>query len=163
MSYFALILSLLMGVSSLAWGFYDGGYPDIAFAILGLGLLWGWSIWRRWRWFSRVGLLALTLGAAAGLWQNLPFGWMLAGGVGGLLTYDLSAFIYRLRFAAPGEDTGQLERTHLARLGLLIVLTITFASIVMLWQSEFTFEWAIFLGLASVWGVSLLVRWMMRN
>ena len=163
MSYFALIFNLLLGVSSLAWGFYDGGYPDIAFIILGLGLLWGISMWRRWRWFSGIGLAALTLAAAAGLWLNLPFGWMVTGCVGGLLVYDLSVFIDRLRYAAPGEDTGHLERTHLARLGLLLVLTLTFASIAMLWQSAFSFEWAIFLGLASVWGVSLLVRRMIRN
>jgi len=33
----------------------------------------------------------------------------------------------------------------------------------MLWQSAFSFEWAVFLGLASVWGLSLLVRWMLRK
>jgi hypothetical protein len=163
MSTIALIINLLMGAGSLTWGFYNGGYPDIGFAILGVGLLWGLSIWRRWRWFSAIGLAATTLAAAAGLWINLPFGWMLVGGVGGLLAYDLSAFINRLRFAAPGEDSKRLERTHLARLGLLILLTLIFSSIAMNWQSEFSFEWAIFLGLASVWGVSLLVRWMIRN
>jgi len=163
MTYFGLIFNLLMGVGSLAWGYFYDGYPDIGFALLGLGLLWGWSIWRRWRWFAPIGLVATTLAAAAGLWINLPFGWMMAGGVGGLLVYDLAAFIHRLRFAAPGEDSKRLERTHLARLGLLIVLTFILSSIAMLWQSEFSFEWAIFLGLASVWGMSLLVRWMIRN
>ncbi|NQU30776.1 MAG: hypothetical protein HQ525_08925 [Anaerolineae bacterium] len=163
MSTIALIINLLMGIGSLAWGYYDGGNPDLAFAILGLGLLWGWSIWRRRRWFSAIGLTATTLAAAAGLWINLPFGWMLVGGVGGLLAYDLSSFSNRLRYAAQGEDSKRLERTHLARLGLLIVLTLIFSSIAMSWQSAFSFEWAIFLGLASVWGMSLLVRWMIRN
>jgi len=163
MSYFGLVINLLMGIGTLAWGYHAGGYPDIGYAILGLGLLWGLSIWKRWRWFTSIGLAATILAAAVGLWINLPFGWMMTGGVGGLLAYDLSSFINRLRFAAPGEDRKRLERTHMARLGLLIVLTLIFSSIAMFWQSEFSFEWAIFLGLASVWGVSLLVRWMIRN
>ncbi|MBT3314031.1 MAG: hypothetical protein HN390_05415 [Anaerolineae bacterium] len=163
MSYIALAINLLLGTSALAWGYYDGGYPNVSSAILAIGLFWGISIWRRWRWFAKIGFIAYTLSAAVGLWLNLPFGWMLAGGVGGLLVYDLSAFIYRLRFAAPGEDVKRLSLAHLARLGLLIVLTLIFSSIAMLWQSAFSFEWAVFLGLASVWGLSLLVRWMLRK
>ncbi|MCP4140774.1 MAG: hypothetical protein GY755_10870 [Chloroflexi bacterium] len=163
MSYIALAISFLFGTGALAWGFYDGGYPDVSTAILALGLFWGISIWQRWRWFSKIALAGYILSAATGLWLNLPFGWMLAGGVGGLLVYDLSAFIYRLRFAALGEDTRRISLAHLARLGLLILLTMIFSSIAMLWQSAFSFEWAVFLGLASVWGLSLLVRWMLRN
>ncbi len=163
MATIAMIINLLMGIGSLAWGYYNGSYTKVAFAILGLGLIWGWAIWHRWRWFPAIGLTATTLAAAAGLWINLPFGWMLVGGVGGLMAYDLSSFNNRLRFAAPGEDSKRLERTNLARLGLLIMMTLILSSIAMSWQSEFSFEWAIFLGLASVWGVSLLVRWMIRN
>lgn len=161
--YFALIFILLIGVGSVAWGFYNGGYLNFAFAILGVGILWGWSIWRRWNWFSGIGLIAFTVAAAAGLWLNLFFGWMLIGGVCGLLVYDLSAFVNRIRYSVPGEDTQRLKRSHLTRLGLLVVLIVIFSSVAMLWQSAFSFEGAIFLGLAGVWGVSILVRWMIRN
>jgi len=160
---FGAYFSLWMGTFALAWGHYQADQPPYVWAALGIGTLWTWGLLQHKKWMPRFGLALLTLLAAAGLYQSLPFGWMFAAALSGLASYDLSNFCLRLRYAAKNEDTRLLQRVHFTRLGIMTVLGLILSSIAMLWQAEFTFEWAIFLVLIGVWGASLLVGWVRQS
>ena len=155
--------SLWMGSLALAWGYYQADSTPYIYAALGIGTLWTWGLAQRIKWMPNLGLVATTLLAAFGLYQSLPFGWMFAAALSALTSYDLSNFRLRLRYAAKGEDTSLLQRVHFTRLGIMTLLGLIISTIAMLWQAEFTFEWAIFLMLAGVWGVSLLVGWVRQS
>ncbi len=160
---FGAYFSLWMGTLALAWTYFNADMPPYTWAALGIGSLWTWGLIRRKKWMPGLGLIALTLLAAAGLYQELSFGWLFAAALSGLLSYDLSNFALRLRFAAPNEDARLLQRVHLTRLGVMTLLGLGFSTFAIFWQAEFTFEWAIFLMLAGVWGISLLVGWVRQR
>lgn len=163
MTTIALFTSLVMGIAALTFGYMDGGYRYPAMMLVGFGFLWLLAQFRHWTWFSSIGLLVLTGTAAAGLWLELASGWMIVGVLGGLFTWDLSDFARRLRYIPPREDQHDLERFHLARLMVLAALGLLLASGAMIVQLRFTFEWAIFLVLIAVWGISQLVSWLRRG
>jgi hypothetical protein len=146
-----LLASLLLGTGSLAWGYFERGWAEPAAAMLAVGPLWALAVWRRWTWFSSLGLVLCVLAAAAGLWLGLAPGWMLAGSVGGLLAWDLTDFARRLRDARAGEDLRNLERAHLARLGLVGLLGSLLGTIAMRVSLRLTFEWALLAGLLAAW------------
>ena len=160
---FGAYFSLWMGTLALAWGYFQADTPPYMWAALGIGSLWTWGLAQRVKWMPGFGLTLTTLLAAAGLYQSIAFGWMFAAALSALASYDLSNFSLRLRYAAKNEDTHILQRVHFTRLGIMTVLGLILSSIAMLWQVEFTFEWAIFLMVIGVWGISLLVGWVRQS
>jgi hypothetical protein len=159
----ALLVSLLMGIGSLAWGFYTSGYTQPAIWLMGLGLVWALCLWRRWWWFASLGLIASVSAAAAGLWLGLGPGWMITGCLGALMTWDLSDFARRLRSRAGEDDLHALERAHIARLTILAVLGLLLATAAMLVRLRFSFEWAALLVLVAALGLTQLISWLRRG
>jgi hypothetical protein len=160
----ALVLSIILGAGSLAWGYAQVGLPQLARWILAFGLLWLVAVWRRWRWFATVGLSVYFLVAALGLWfLNFSPGWMFAGAMGGLLAWDLTDFRWRQRFAASNEERRVVERRHLLRISLVALLGFGLASWAMAVKLQFNFEWAALL--AIVVGVALIqvIGWFRRR
>ena len=160
---FGAYFSIWMGTIALSWGYRQADLPPYMWVALGIGSLWTWGLAQRIKWAPNLGLIATTLLAAAGLYQALPFGWMFAAALSALMSYDLSNFSMRLRYAAKNEDTQLLQRVHFTRLGIMTMFGLILSTVAMLWQAEFTFEWAVFLMLAGVWGISLLVGWVRQN
>lgn len=153
-----------MGVGSLAWGYAQVGLPQFAHWIILFGALWLISIWRRWRWFSYVGLALTFLVAALGLWfLDFPPGWMFAGAIGGLLAFDLTDFRYRLRFSASDEERRVVERRHLLRVSFLALLGVGLASWAMWLKLQFNFDWALLLAIVAVFGIVQFVIWLRRR
>jgi len=84
----ALIVSIVLGTGSLAWGYVGVGLPQIARWIVIFGAVWLIAVWQRWRWFAHLGLAAFFVAAALGLWfLNFPPGWMFAGAICALLAW----------------------------------------------------------------------------
>jgi hypothetical protein len=169
MTFAAFVASVLLGVGSLSYAYAGAGFAQIARFLLLFGALWIFAGWRCWTWFSSLGILSLVALAGFGLWVELPPGWMLSGALGGLLAWDLSDFMRRLRFAA-GQGTPKqydelksLERRHLARLTVIALAGLLLASIAMLVRLEFTFEWVVLLTLVTVLGATQLVAWLRRR
>jgi hypothetical protein len=163
MTLFALLFSIVFGVGSLAFGFHLAGFTLFVRWILFFGAAWLVAIWQRWNWFAYIGVAFNLFVAALGLWLfNFSPGWMFAGAIGGLLTLDLTFFWERVRFIDSDDERRGFESRHLLRIGLLVILTMTFASLAMLIKRQFTFEWG------SVWIVILafgcvqLIYWL-RN
>ena len=160
---FSAYFTLWIGTLALAWAYHQANLPNLLWSSLALGALWTWGLLQYKKRMPVFGLILITLLSVIGLFNDLPFGWSFAAALSGLLSYDLSNFRLRLRFASLTEDTKMLQRVHLTRLSLMTFLGLTLSSIAMLWQAEFTFEWAVFLMLVGVWGISLLVGWVRKN
>ncbi len=163
MIWFAFILSLVLGLGSLALSFARIGQSALAISLGLFGLLWLYSAWRRLTWISTLGIF-LSLGLAAfGLWSDLSSGWMLAGALGGLMSWDLADFIRRLWSTPDTKEKRNLERRHLARLTIVAVFGLILASIVMVVRLEFSFEWVVLLTLVAMLGISQMIAWLRRR
>ena len=158
MTLVALILSIILGTGSLAIGYSQMGLPDPARWSLLLGALWLAGHWRKWYWFSSVGLLITIIAAAYGVWREFPTIWMLLGALGGLLGWDLSDFARRLSYAAPMDDTQGMERRHLERVGIVAALGLAIALLsVFIHIQRLAFEVAAALILLAALGLTRLV------
>lgn len=160
---FGTYFTVWMGTLALGWSFFQADRPAYLWGLLGVAALWTWGLIRSKNWMPGLGLILFTLTAAAGLYQSLPFGWMFAGALSALISYDLSNFSLRLRYAAPTEDTVLLQRVHFTRLGVITLVGLALGTVSIVWQAQFSFEWMLFLMMAGVWGISLLVGWVRQN
>ena len=160
---FSTYFTLWMGTLALAFAYQKADLEIYLYAPLLIGSLWTWGLLRFKERMPRFGMILLTLLAIIGVFKELPFGWMLAGALNALLSYDLSNFYQRLRFASETEDKKTLQRVHLTRLSIITFLGLALSTSAMLWKAKFSFEWAIFLMLVGVWGISLLVGWVRKS
>ena len=158
MTIIALILSILLGTVSLAMGYSQAGATDYPRWFLLLAGLWLVAHFRKWYWFASIGLLAVIVAAAYGVWHGFPTVWMLLGAVGGLLSWDLSDFVRRLSYASPMDDTRSLERRHLERVGIVAALGLGLALLsVFVHFQRLAFEVAVVLVLLAALGLTRLV------
>lgn len=163
MTIIALVLSILVGTGSLAIGYYQAGLVDPARWFVLLGLLWLAAHYRRWYWFSALGLFISVFGAGYGVWNDFRAAWMLLGALGGLLGWDLSDFAMRLRYAAPTDDIKGMERSHLARVGVVAALGLGLAYLSTVIQvRRLAFEAAVGLVLLAALGLTRLAMRLRR-
>jgi len=156
----ALLLSIVLGAGSLAWGYIGVGLPIQARWILVFGVVWLLAVWRRWSWFAHIGLTGYFLAAALGLWfLGFPPGWMFAGVTCGLLAWDLTAFRARQVYAASDAERRTVELRHLLRLSLLALLGFGLASLAMSLEFRLGFDWAAFVALVVALALSQIIRW----
>jgi hypothetical protein len=161
---FGLLFSIALGIGSLAWGYVQVGLPQFARWILVFGAIWLVAVWRRWVWFSTVGLIFNFLAAALGLWLlNFPPGWMFAGAIGGLLAWDLTDFRDRLRFSGSDEERRVVETRHLRRISLLAMVGVGLASLAMIVKLQFNFEWALLSAAVAALGIMQIVAWFRKR
>jgi hypothetical protein len=160
----ALLVSIALGIGSLAWGYRLVGLPDFARWVLILGAVWLVAVWQRWRWFATVGLVLSFIAAALGLWfLDFAPGWMFAGAIGALLAWDLTYFRERLRFVASDNERRGLEGRHLVRIAVLALFGFLLASVAMAIKFQFNFQWAVLLAVVAILGVIQLVVWFRRR
>ena len=161
----AFIISLIIGMGSLAWGYYDSGDWQLALVPAVLAVVWCVGLWRRWYWFASLALLVVVGLAAYGLWINLSAGlnWMIAGVVGSLIAWDLSDFLRRIYLGARDDRTRSLERGHLARATVLGVAGMLVGSLPLVIRLQFSFEWGVLLLLVATIGITQLVSWLRRG
>ena len=163
MSYFAFVVSVLIGVGSLVYAYVGTGLDNVVRGLLILGVLWLFAGRKRWTWFSVIAILLIVALAGFGLWIALSPGWMIAGALGGLLAWDLSDFMRRLQFVHFTDDKRGLERRHLTRVTIVALLGMALATIAILVRLEFSLGWMMLLALVGVLGVTQLVSWLRRG
>jgi hypothetical protein len=122
MTIIAMIISIIIGTASLGVGYSQAGYDLYARWLVLSGVVWLFSYWRRWYWFSSAALILFIVAAGYGVWRDFTSAWMFLGALGGLLGWDLSDFSQRLRYAAPTDDVQGMERRHLTRVGMVALL-----------------------------------------
>jgi len=154
----AMVLSIVTGTGALFVGFSQAGYGSLARWIFIFGAIWLFAHWKRLYWFSSLGVLVFVFTAGYGVWKDFTSAWMLLGALGGLLGWDLSDFAMRLRYAAPTDDVDDMERRHLARVGMVALIGggLAFLSTV-IHIKRLAFEVAVGLILLAAIGVTRLV------
>jgi len=158
MTIISLIISIILGTGSLAFGYSQKGFSSPPLWFLLLGALWLAAHWRKYYWFASVGLLVTIIAAAYGVWREFPTIWMLLGALGGLLGWDLSDFARRLSYASPMDDTRDMERRHLERVGIVAALGLGLALLSLFIHIErLAFEVAVGLVLLAALGLTRLV------
>lgn len=163
MTIIAMVLSIALGTGSLAYGYSQAGFTDAARWFLILGIGWLLAHWRKYYWFSSVALFIILIGAAFGVWYEYLTIWMLLGALGGLLGWDLSDFARRLSYAASTDDMIDMERRHLARVGIVAALGIGLALLsLFIHINRLAFEVAVGLVLLAALGLTRLVMGLRR-
>src|SRR5258706_2617965 len=164
MTLVVMILSIILGTGSLSVGYFQAGLYDPARWSVLLGIVWILAHWRKYYWFSALGLFLTLIAAAYGVWNSFTTIWMLLGALGGLLGWDLSDFARRLSYAAPTDDTQGLERVHLERVGGVAVLRLRIALVsVFIHVKRLAFEVAVGVGVLFALGVTRLVVWVRKD
>ena len=154
----AFIISVFVGTGSLAYAFSQAGYPDPARWIILIGIVWLLAHWRRLNWVSSIVLILAIIAAGFGVWNDFPTVWMLLGALGALFGWDLSDFAMRLRFAAPTDDIQDMERRHLARVGVVALLGGVLAALsIVIHIRRLAFEVAVGLILLAALGLTRMV------
>ncbi|MCC6500217.1 MAG: hypothetical protein IT313_08130 [Anaerolineales bacterium] len=158
MTLIAFIFSVVLGCGSLAYGYSQSGITEPVRGFVWLGVLWLLAHWKRLDWVSSIAFLITICSALYGVWNGLASIWMLLGALGGLLGWDLSDFARRLRFVTRTDDIPDMERRHLARVGVVAALGIgiSFLSLV-IHVKRLAFEVAVGLILLAALGLTRLV------
>jgi len=148
---------------TLVWGYAGVGLQVAARWLLVIGALWLLAHWQHWYWVGSLGLLAFVAAAAVGLWIGLSPGLMVIGATGGLIGWDLAAFMRRMRLASPRDDLRGLEMRHLARVGIVAALGGAIAAISVFVKVRIPFELAVLLALVGTLGLTRLAFWLQRE
>ena len=163
MTIVAMILSIILGTGSLAYGYSQAGPTDPPRWFILLGILWILSHWRKYYWVSSTAFFITIIGAAYGVWNNFTTLWMLLGALGGMLGWDLSDFARRLSYAAPTDDIQGMERRHLERVGIVAALGFGLAILSLyIHIKRLAFEVAVGLVLLAALGLTRLVMRLRR-
>ncbi|HXQ37466.1 MAG TPA: hypothetical protein VN843_25875 [Anaerolineales bacterium] len=163
MTIIAMVLSIILGTGSLAYGYSQMGLSENARWFVLLGIIWLLAHWRKYYWFSSVALFVTLIAAAFGVWVEFSTMWMLLGALGGLLGWDLSDFARRLSYAASTDDIVGMERRHLARVGIVAALGFGLALLSLYVHiNRLAFEVAVGLVLLAVLGLTRLVMGLRR-
>ncbi len=158
----ALGLSIFISIASLAWGYAQAGFSDISTWIIFFGLLWLYSQWRGWNWFSSLGLFLAILAAMIGLWFDFMFEWIFSGAIFALFAWDLTDFRQKVHFMTSREDIKGMQRRHIARLYILALAGLILTSIMLSMRAQFSFEWAVLLVFVIMLGLLQLPAWIRR-
>jgi hypothetical protein len=145
----------------LALDWFLNGYFLVAAAILLLAAAWLFAEARRKRRAASIGLVGAIICASAADLLNLTPALLVPGLALALAAWDLSDFERRLDFAAQPEDRPTLERTHLLRLGSVLVIGIVLSEIALsLAGIRITFEWTVIFIVLGAWGLTTLIGWL---
>lgn len=154
-----LVSSIIISMGSLAWGYSEAGLDIFTRWVLIFGVVWLFTQWQGWRWFSALGLFIVILASAFGLWFGFSPGWMFSGAIFALFAWDMTEFRLRMRSMVRDAAMRGMERRHLARVSLLSLAGLFAVSIVMFVRGQFTFEWGALLVIAILLGLSQLAGW----
>lgn len=163
MTVVALVSSIIISIGSLAWGYAGVGFDIFARWIVIFGMIWLFTQWQGWGWFSSLGLFLVILLSAFGLWFGFTPGWLFSSAIFALFAWDMTDFHRRMRLMAKDDNMRGLERRHIARVSLLSLAGLGLASIAMLVRVQFTFEWGALLVLVILLGLSQLVGWFRKQ
>jgi hypothetical protein len=158
----ALASSIIISVGSIAWGYSEAGFAIFSRWVIVFGIVWLITAWRGWGWLSSPALAVAVVLSAVGLWFGLTPGWMFAGGIFALFAWDVTDFRHRMISVAADDNARALERRHIARISLLSLIGLFLASIAMIVQFKFTFEWGALLVIVILLGLGQLAMWLRK-
>lgn len=154
-----LIFSIAAGTGSLAWAYARAGFGITAHWILFFGLLWSFASLQRWRWVSVIAFLLSVLLGIIGIWVGISIGWMFNSTIYTLIAWNLTDLNQKLRMLNQREDRRGIERRHIARISLLVLVSLMIGSLLLFWRNQWTTEWGLFLIANGTAGLAQFMRW----
>jgi len=158
----ALTIGIILSTGTLAWGYMSMGLETVARWIIAFGVLWLFSQWQRWKWFSSLALFLSMLFAIIGLWLSFPIGWMFASAIFAVFSWDMTELRTKLKFLMPRDDAKGIERRHIARVSFLAMGGLLAASLMVLWWIQWTTEWGNFLLAVTILGLTQVAAWIRK-
>jgi hypothetical protein len=148
---------LVLSIGLLAAGYFINGLVWPAVAILIFGILWSVGLVLRWDWVSLLGLFAAFGVAAVGLVLDLSNVFLISGALFAFLTWDLDGFYFRILKASPEDNTSSLEKNHLVRLALPVLVGAFLSAFALTVHLRTSFEWLVILVFFLFWGIGRMV------
>ena len=159
MTRFLYILCVVLSTAALSAAWFLAGNPQAALSILALmplQLLFkarGAKIQH----IPGIFLVILVLLSAAGQWSHLNLSLSLAAVICALLAWDLQEFSQRLTQIPPEDHPLQVERTHLLRLAIFVIASLTVNLISLTLHLHAGFEWTLALAALAFLGIDALL------
>ena len=133
---YILLISIIFSAASFFYGYFGAGMADAANWIAILGAGWLVAIWRQWRWFPPAGLFISLVIAMIGVWLGVSIGWMFSGAIFALVAWDMTELQKKLLALPAREDIKGMERRHLIRVSLLVVLGLSIGWLLNAWANK---------------------------
>ena len=157
-----MYLSMATGFISIAAGLQKVGAWQASLSLLASIMLLFVLAWRGFRATCGLALVITIFAAAAGLWRGMPLVYAVGGVIGGLAAWDLEGFLIRLTLATQEDNPLHIERTHLTRLAVILLLGGGISTATQGININFNFETAAVLAIFSFAGIGTLINWL-RN
>ena len=156
-------ISLGCATCALVAGYAIGGLWIWTLPILGLAVLWLLGHRLGLKWISSLELLLFVGLAVIGIWQELPFGWMLLGIIAALTTWDMENFYQRMEGVERVDHRETLKRKYLQRLLIIEGSGALFAIAAVNLTVNFSFGSALLLGLLAMFSLSRTIGFLRRE
>jgi hypothetical protein len=153
---------LTLGLLSLAADWTLPGYWFVGLILLILTPLNLFLVKRKFIPTLSLVLVLTVLLAAVGLWCGIDLSLALLAVFCALAAWDLDSFSRRLSFASAEDNPASIERRHLLRLGLVLLLGAGLSYLSLSIHFESSFERAVVLVIFAFTGIGALVNWL-RN
>ncbi len=147
----------------LALGYAFSGRGVLAAGMIVLGVVWALWQYRGGGWASPSGLGLVVAAAAAGLWMGVGGEWMLGAVVAALGAWDLDQFERRLAEAGRVEGRPEMERRHLLRLGIALLLGLLLGTVALQGQLRFSFLAGLLLAALATLGIGELIVYLRQG
>jgi hypothetical protein len=151
---------LTLGLLALAAAWTMAGYWPVGLSLLILTPLSLYLVKRKYLPALSLALVLVVLAAAIGLWRKLDLSLALLAVFCTLAAWDLDSFSRRLSFASAEDNPTLLERQHLLRLSLILLLAAGISYLSISIHVESSFEWSAILVIATFTGIGALVSWL---
>jgi hypothetical protein len=158
-----LLTSLVVAAAALGLGHWLVRAWLGTVVAVGVGIFQLVGKWRGWRWAGSAALILFAGAAAMGVRLGADASWMLLGVVAALAAWDLDHFAFRLEFAPSDEVARSLERHHLLRLLIVVVLGLALGVAALNIRAAFGFGTAVVLGLLAILGLSRAIGFLRRE
>lgn len=125
----ALVVCIVISTASFAWGYWQAGYEQAAYWIMGFGIFWLAAHWRKWKWLFALAVFVTLFLAVIGVWYEFTPGLMFNGAAFGVFAWNLNEFYEKLKLLPAREDKKGMTHRYLIRIGLLALSSLFITSL----------------------------------
>jgi len=143
-----LFIGLTTIAVSLAYG--TGNLENVALVVVLLGAFWITGCYKGWSWLNSMMFLVFVGFCTVGLYFNPAGEWLFLGLIGTLSAFDMSRFEQRKTRAVIIKTKHDLEKHHLLRLVIVILLSLVLGIITASIKINIKFGAVLTLGLLAV-------------
>ena len=144
--------SVFIGLTTVAVGlaYGIGHLENVALVVVLLGVFWITGHYKGWSWLGSMMFFVFVGFCTVGLYFNLSGEWLFLGLIGTLAAFDMSRFEQRKAKAGMIKRKHDLEKRHLLRLVIVILLSLVLGIITASIKINIEFGAVLTLGLLAV-------------